>query len=107
MFDGIVSLYQNVVSVLIFILHTRCFRELLVYCEFLTAFRCGIFGFGVLPLGAELSIENIYPVDPAAGISVMFLFGQVESALLLYLSGVLEDDISQQVQEMEVHLLDL
>ena len=38
----------------------------------------GIFGFGMYPIGLELSVENTYPVDEAAGTALIFLSGQIQ-----------------------------
>ena len=32
------------------------------------------------PIGLELSVENTYPVDEAAGTALIFLSGQVQGA---------------------------
>ena len=38
----------------------------------------GVFGFGMYPIGLELSVENTYPVDEAAGTALIFLSGQIQ-----------------------------
>ena len=38
----------------------------------------GAFGFGMYPIGLELSVENTYPVDEAAGTALIFLSGQIQ-----------------------------
>ena len=64
--------------------------------EVILALSCalfGIFGFGMYPLGLELSVENTYPVDEAAGTALIFLSGQIQGAILIMISGLLEKDL--------------
>lgn len=53
----------------------------------------GVFGFGMYPLGLELSVENTYPVDEAAGTALIFLSGQIQGAILVMISGAMETDL--------------
>ena len=53
----------------------------------------GIFGFGMYPMGLELSVENTYPVDETAGTALIFLSGQIQGALLIMISGLMEQDL--------------
>ena len=53
----------------------------------------GIFGFGMYPIGLELSVENSYPVDEAAQTALIFLSGQIQGAILIAISGALEEDL--------------
>ena len=53
----------------------------------------GVFGFGMYPIGLELSVENSYPVDEAAGTALIFLSGQIQGAILISISGALEEDL--------------
>ena len=70
----------------------------------------GIFGFGMYPIGLELSVENTYPVDEAAGTALIFLSGQIQGknwlrmldiknpiypilgAILIAISGAMEQE---------------
>ena len=45
------------------------------------------------PLGLELSVENTYPVDEAAGTALIFLSGQIQGAILIMISGVMEQPL--------------
>jgi hypothetical protein len=38
--------------------------------------RFGIFGFGMYPIGLELSVEATYPIDESAGTAIIFLSGK-------------------------------
>ena len=53
----------------------------------------GVFGFGMYPLGLELSVENTYPVDEAAGTALIFLSGQIQGAILIMISGAMEQPL--------------
>ena len=53
----------------------------------------GIFGFGMYPIGLELSVENTYPVDEAAGTALIFLSGQIQGAILILISAAMEQDL--------------
>ena len=46
----------------------------------------GVFGFGMYPLGLELSVENTYPVDEAAGTALIFLSGQIQGKFVEFLT---------------------
>ena len=52
----------------------------------------GVFGFGMYPLGLELAVENTYPLDEAAGVALIFLSGQIQGAILIMISGAMEQD---------------
>jgi len=56
----------------------------------------------LLPLGAELILENTYPVDPAAGMSLLQFSLQLSGGLLLLLAGYLDKDISKDLKKIEV-----
>lgn len=53
----------------------------------------GVFGFGMYPIGLELSVENTYPVDEAAGTALIFLSGQIQGALLITIAGSMEKEL--------------
>lgn len=63
----------------------------------------GVFGFGMYPLGLELSVENTYPVDEAAGTALIFLSGQIQGAILVMISGAMERDLKNP--QVSVHLM--
>ena len=46
------------------------------------------------PIGLELSVENTYPIDEAAGTALIFLSGQIQGAILILISGSLEQELS-------------
>ena len=54
----------------------------------------GVFGFGMYPLGLELAVENTYPLDEAAGVALIFLSGQIQGAILIMISGAMEQDLN-------------
>ena len=66
------------------------------------AYRFGIFGFGVYPLGLELSVEASYPADEAAGTALIFLSGQVQGGLLILCSAFMSEDLTPEAEEIEV-----
>jgi len=55
----------------------------------------GVFGFGMYPLGLELSVEVTYPVDESIGTALIFLSGQLQGAILVFISSLLEQDLSE------------
>eukprot|EP00093_Oithona_nana_P009054 09054.XXX_458141_457607_1 [CDS] Oithona nana genome sequencing. len=59
----------------------------------------GIFGFGMYPIGLELSVENTYPVDEAAGTALIFLSGQIQGSILIMISGAMEQELSPEIVE--------
>ena len=64
--------------------------------DFVLALSCalfGVFGFGMYPLGLELSVENTYPIDQAAGTALIFMSGQVQGAILVLISAAMEQDL--------------
>ena len=65
-------------------------------------YRFGILGFGVYPLGLELSVEASYPVDEAAGTALIFLSGQVQGGILVLFAQILAQDLNEEAQEIEV-----
>ena len=50
-------------------------------------FRFGIFGFGMYPIGLELSVEATYPIDESAGTAIIFLSGNYKSLEFIPLVG--------------------
>ena len=76
----------------------------IMLCEFLRksnqdvaiALNCalfGLFGFGMYPLGLELSVENTYPIDEAAGTALIFFSGQIQGSMLILVAGGLEQEL--------------
>ena len=70
-------------------------------------YRFGILGFGVYPLGLELSVEASYPVDEAAGTALIFLSGQVQGGILVLFAQILAQDLNEEAQEIEVRFIHL
>ena len=60
--------------------------------------RFGVFGFGMYPIGLELSVENSYPVDEAAGTALIFLSGQIQGGILIAISGAMEQELVGEAQ---------
>ncbi len=55
--------------------------------------RLGILCFGLLPLSAELILENTYPIDPPTGMSLYFAMSQIGSVVVIGAKGFLEQDV--------------
>eukprot|EP00092_Neocalanus_flemingeri_P028874 GFUD01031352.1.p1 GENE.GFUD01031352.1~~GFUD01031352.1.p1 ORF type:complete len:468 (+),score=76.63 GFUD01031352.1:210-1613(+) len=53
----------------------------------------GVFGFGMYPLGLELSVEATYPVDESIGTALIFMSGQIQGGILVFASQMLEQDL--------------
>ncbi len=53
-------------------------------------------------MGAELTLENTYPVDPAAGLSLIFCMNQLSGIVVIALSDVMVSDISKEDKKIEV-----
>ena len=65
--------------------------------------RAGLVSFGIVPLGAELCLENTYPLDPAAGVSLVFgASTTVTVVVIISLIGLLEQDLSQEKYKKQV-----
>jgi len=75
---------------------------LFIRCIFHVNFSCGFCGFGLLPLGNELVLENTYPVDPAAGLSLMFAVSQLSGTVLIGIAGALEQDATASIKKHQV-----
>ena len=54
----------------------------------------GVFGFGMYPLGLELSVEATYPIDQSIGTALIFMSGQVQGGILVFASQMLEQDLT-------------
>lgn len=61
----------------------------------------GVFGFGMYPIGLELSVENTYPIDESAGTALIFLSGQIQGGILIAISAALEQDLTPQAMEIQ------
>ena len=48
-------------------------------------------------------MEVTYPIAPATGVCVIFLTGQAVSAVLILISGVMEQPLSQEYYAVQVH----
>ena len=53
----------------------------------------GVFGFGMYPLGLELSVEATYPIDESIGTALIFMSGQIQGGILVFASQMLEQDL--------------
>merc|ERR1711970_1104151 len=53
----------------------------------------GVFGFGMYPLGLELSVEATYPVDESIGTALIYMSGQIQGGILVFASQMLEQDL--------------
>ena len=65
----------------------------------------GVFGFGMYPLGLELAVENTYPLDEAAGVALIFLSGQIQGAILIMISGAMEQDLNDPSVSVNIYPL--
>lgn len=64
----------------------------------LIAITCGVFGlFGlpVYPVGNELSVETTYPVGEATSSGMLFIFGQLQSIVLVIALSAIGSDIPE------------
>ncbi len=59
-----------------------------------------MFGFGAYPLALELSVESTYPIDEAAGTAIIFISGQLQGTILIFLSAFMEQDLPDSVEEV-------
>ena len=50
----------------------------------------------------ELSLEVTFPVDPAAGVSIIFLSAQLQAVVYISLSGVMEQELDEEGLALEV-----
>jgi FLVCR family MFS transporter 7 len=53
----------------------------------------GIFGFGMYPIALELSVEATYPIDESIGTAMIFMSGQIQAGVLVFLSQMLEQPL--------------
>jgi len=53
-------------------------------------------------LGLELSVEVSYPIDEAAGVAMIFLWGQISGFVFVLISAALEQDLSKEAKAKEV-----
>ncbi len=56
------------------------------------------------PIGLELSVENSYPVDEAAGTALIFLSGQIQGGVLIAISAAMEQDLTSEALAIQVYL---
>ena len=61
-----------------------------------------MFGFGLYPLGLELSVEASYPVDEAAGTVLIFLSGQIQGAALVLANQAMAQNLTEAAMEVEL-----
>lgn len=81
---------------------SRAFWEPLSFLK-----RFGVFAFAFYPLGLELSVEVIYPVDEAAGASIFYLSGQILGVMFVILANLMASDLEPSELEIEVGIDDL
>ena len=62
----------------------------------------GVFGFGMYPLGLELSVEATYPVDESIGTALIFMSGQIQGGLLVFASEMLEQNLQGEALSREI-----
>jgi len=62
----------------------------------------GVFGFGMYPIGLELSVEATYPIDESIGTALIFMSGQIQGGILVAVAGVMEDDLDTQAMDRQV-----
>lgn len=56
----------------------------------------GVLGFGLYPLGLELAVEAIFPLDESAGTIFIFLFGQISALVVIPLKGPLAQNLTEE-----------
>lgn len=62
----------------------------------------GIFGFGMYPMALELSVEATYPIDESIGTALIFLSGQLQGGILIFVSEMLEQELDEEELLLEV-----
>ena len=67
-----------------------------------TPARFGVLGFGLYPLGLELAVEAIFPLDESAGTIFIFLFGQISALLVISLKGPLAQNLTEEDANIQV-----
>ena len=64
--------------------------------------RFGVLGFGLYPLGLELAVEAIFPLDESAGTIFIFLFGQISALVVISLKGPLAQNLTEEDGNIQV-----
>ena len=64
----------------------------------------GLLGFAILPLSFELCLEITYPLDQAAGISLIYFVGQILAFGFILADGWLLQPLPQKFQDIEVRV---
>ena len=64
--------------------------------------RFGVLGFGLYPLGLELAVEAIFPLDESAGTIFIFLFGQISALVVISLKGPLAQNLPEEDGNIQV-----
>jgi FLVCR family MFS transporter 7 len=62
----------------------------------------GVFGFGMYPMALELSVEATYPIDESIGTALIFLSGQLQGGILIFVSEMLEQELDEEELLLEV-----
>ena len=62
----------------------------------------GVFGFGMYPIALELSVEATYPLDESLGTAMVFLSGQLQGGVLVFLSQMLEQPLDKEALQLQV-----
>ena len=66
--------------------------------------RFGVLGFGLYPLGLELALEAIYPLEESSGTIFLFLFGQITALVVISLKGPLAQKLGEEDANIQVGL---
>ena len=61
--------------------------------------RGGLFTFGIMPIGIELSQEATYPLDPAAPIAIIHFLGLLTTTIFLLICGLMEQPLPEGAPE--------
>merc|ERR1711892_446325 len=94
-FNFIAALFGVLVAVFMTMSNQNAF--LATFC---TLF--GVFGFGMYPMALELSVEATYPIDESIGTALIFLSGQLQGGILIFLSEMLEQELDKDSFHVEV-----
>jgi hypothetical protein len=58
----------------------------------------------VYPLGLELVVESIYPIDMATGSVLLYFWGSLLAFTIVTLSGMLDQDLTDAASQIEASL---
>ncbi len=60
-----------------------------------------------MPLGSELALENTYPLDPAAGLSLIFCFSMLMGISIIELADLLVTELNEEESELQVRYVQI